>query len=287
MAVRLVTLLSRLGAVSAIFLLATATYTFAAEGPLLGSPTERTVAAAPPRTLLVPDVTGQVYIFAKGMLEDTGFAWQVVGPVQGYSSNVVESQRPVPGTRVLANGSPIIVLRLRRGSYPERGTPEGASPYPGKPARPPVAAAPVKKRPAVVERKAKPKPKVVSPPPARKPTPRPKPAARPQKTAARPPAFVVPGAPKEPLDEMPLPERARRLSAWLAAHPKPTDRNVQHWLYQHEWIVTGAKFGWWRGAEALRLLIAADRRAQAQWGIGRRSEGVARAALAQVQARAR
>ena len=279
MAVRLVVLLPRLIALSAILLLATATYTFAAEGPLRGPSSERVVPAAPQRTLLVPDVTGQVYIFAKGILEDTGFAWQVTGPVLGYSSNVVESQRPVPGTRVLANGSPTIVLRLRRGSYPERGTPEGASPYPGRPARTPVAAA-AQRRPA---RPAKPKVTAVKP----KPAPKPKPAAKPQKTTARPVAFVVPGAPNEPLDEMPLPDRARRLTAWLAAHPQPSDRNVQHWLYQHEWIVTGAKFGWWRGAEALRLLIAADRRAQAQWGIGRRSEALARAALAQVQARSR
>ena len=51
--------------------------------------------------------------------------------------------------------------------------------------------------------------------------------------------------------------------------------------------MTGAKFGWSHGADALRLLIAADRRAQSVWGIGRKSELAARTALAEVQARSR
>jgi hypothetical protein len=103
----------------------------------------------------------------------------------------------------------------------------------------------------------------------------------------RPPAFAVAGAPKEPLDEMPLPQRADRLSAWLAAHPSPTAANVRHFLYQQNWIVTGAKFGWWHGAEALGKLISVDRAAQQRWGIGRKSEVVARSALAKVKARSR
>jgi hypothetical protein len=112
--------------------------------------------------------------------------------------------------------------------------------------------------------------------------PKPKPAAK--VARARPPAFVVAGAPKEPLDEIPLTERAQRLSAWLVAHPKPTDANVKHWLYQNAWIVQGAKFGWWHGAAALRVLIAADSRAEAQWGIGAKSRAVAKAALAEAEA---
>src|SRR5438876_1021821 len=78
------------------------------------------------------------------------------------------------------------------------------------------------------------------------------------KPAARPPAFNVPGARKEPLDEIPLPRRAARLQGWLARHPNPTSANVHYWLYQNAWIVTGARFGWWHGAEALRLLVRAD-----------------------------
>jgi hypothetical protein len=102
---------------------------------------------------------------------------------------------------------------------------------------------------------------------------------------ARPAAFAVRGAPKEPLDEIALPVRARRLDAWLTAGRGPTAANQRHWLYQHAWIVTGAKFGWWHGAEALRLLIRVDHRIESRWGIGYRSEAVARRALAAVEAR--
>ena len=101
----------------------------------------------------------------------------------------------------------------------------------------------------------------------------------------RQPAFRVAGAPKEPLDEITLPARARRLSTWLAPKRSLTDANLRHWLYQHAWIVTGAKFGWWHGAEAIRALIRVDRTVEARWGIGHRSEAAARRALAEVQAR--
>ena len=99
----------------------------------------------------------------------------------------------------------------------------------------------------------------------------------------RPAAFHVPGAPKEPLDEIPLPARARRLEAWLTLDRGPTAANQRHWLYQHAWIVTGARFGWWHGAEALNVLIRVDRRVESQWAIGYRSEAVARGALAAVR----
>jgi hypothetical protein len=99
----------------------------------------------------------------------------------------------------------------------------------------------------------------------------------------RPPAFHVPGAPKEPLDEIPLPARARRLEAWLTLDRAPTAANQRHWLYQHAWIVTGARFGWWHGAEALDVLIRVDRRVESQWAIGYRSEAVASGALAAVR----
>lgn len=101
----------------------------------------------------------------------------------------------------------------------------------------------------------------------------------------RPASFRVPGAPKEPLEEIPLPVRARRLDAWLTSGRGPTGTNQHHWLYQHAWIVTGARFGWWHGAEALWLLIRVDRRVESRWGIGYRSEAAARRALAAVAAR--
>jgi hypothetical protein len=101
----------------------------------------------------------------------------------------------------------------------------------------------------------------------------------------RPTAFHITGAPKEPLGEISLPARAQRLSAWLTPSRGPTAPNQRHWLYQHAWIVTGSKFGWWHGAAALRVLIRVDRRIESQWGIGHRSETVARNALAAVEAR--
>src|SRR5262249_21146330 len=99
--------------------------------------------------------------------------------------------------------------------------------------------------------------------------------------SSRPPAFTVKGAPKEPLDEMPLTARAQRLEAWVASKPK-TPANVRHWLYQHSWIVTGARFGWWHGAEALQTLLRVDQHVEREWGIGAKSEADARAALAYV-----
>jgi hypothetical protein len=105
-------------------------------------------------------------------------------------------------------------------------------------------------------------------------------------TTTRRPAFSVANAPAEPLKEMPLPQRATLLSTWVASH-RPTNKNVRYYLYQHAWVVTGARFGWWHGAEALRKLIAADHVAQKRWDIGKRSELVARRALAEVEARTR
>ena len=51
--------------------------------------------------------------------------------------------------------------------------------------------------------------------------------------------------------------------------------------------VCEGRFGWWHGAEALRLLVAANVRAQHVWGIGLKSEARARAALAYVRAKSR
>ena len=60
---------------------------------------------------------------------------------------------------------------------------------------------------------------------------------------------------------------------------------MQRWFYQHAWIVTGAEFGWWHGSQALETLIAVDQKVERIWGIGHRSEKVARAALAKVRRR--
>ena len=86
---------------------------------------------------------------------------------------------------------------------------------------------------------------------------------------------------------MTLPARARALATWLETHRTPTNANVRHWLYQHTWIVTGARFGWSQGAEALEILIAVDRRVESLWQLGSRSRLAAEQALAQVRAKSR
>jgi hypothetical protein len=277
MALRIATRLPRLAIVGFVALLASATLAVGAAKRLTAVP-KGAPAPVPAATVVVPDVTGQAFVFAKGTLEDTGFAWRVVGSVHGYAANKVSSQTPSAGTKLKDTGAPTITVTLERTAYPEKGEPEDVSPYQGTVPQPaglrsvkpvaPVPAAPKtakKQAPAV---KAKPA----------------QPSAAP---AQRPPAFAVPNAPKEPSKELPLAQRARLLAGWIAAHPEPTTANVRHFLYQHTWVVTGARFGWWHGAEALRELIAADRVAQQRWGIGRKSELVARRALAEVEARAK
>jgi hypothetical protein len=230
--------------------------------------------AAAPAELVVPDLTGQVYVFAKGALEEAGFAWKVVGAVKGYAANTVVSQSPAPGTRLVDTGAPTISLKLAKsGRYAEKGAPEDASPYTGTAVRQADLAA-VRTPAAVV----KPQPKPVSKPKA-------KPAAAP--TDSRKPAFSVAGAPKEPRDEITLEARARALDVWVAKHSTPTTENVNHWLYQHAWIVTGARFGWSHGEQALRVLVGVDRKVEARWGVGAKSRTLAQQALAQVEARTR
>ena len=277
-----------------VWLLTTATLTYAA-GEKLTTPVKKPVSVATPRpTLVVPDIRGQAFVFAKGILEDAGFAWRVEGGVKGFSTNVVSLQQPAPGTRVEDTGAPTLTLTMRGGTYPEAGMPENTSPYAGTSiVLPKSLTAPAKKLTApkvpVVGAKKAVKPKAK---PSRVITPKRKIAkkiakTKPTLTRARRSAFGVPGAPKEPLSEIPLTTRARRLSTWLTTSRRATAMNERYWLYQHAWIVTGARFGWWHGAAALRLLISVDRRVESQWGIGRRSESVARGALAAAEAKAK
>jgi hypothetical protein len=289
MAVRLAALLPRAVIVAVIWVLATAAFTFAADSTIVGPSHSSKPSVAPKATeLVVPSVTGQAYVFAKGILEDSGFAWRVSGSVRGYSSNRVLTQSPAAGTRVIDTGAPTIVLRLVRGPYAQLGRPDDASSYPGTPIRLANLAAATAPAAPVTKPAAKPSAKPTRPvaKPKRKPVTKPKhrPAAKhkPVVHNARPPAFVVAGAPKERLDEITLSARALSLEAWAAERPK-TGSNVQHWLYQHAWIVTGAEFGWSHGAQALETLIRVDLHLQRRWGIGGKSEAVARAALARVR----
>ncbi len=278
MGVRVTARLPRVALLACAIGLVTATLAFAATSTR--SAPSAPAAPAPavePEPLIVPDVRRQAYVFAKGSLEQGGFAWRVEGSVPGFAANTVVSQAPAPGTRVVADGAPVVVLRLaRNGAYAQEGMPENASPYPGRPAR--LFGAPAA---------AKPKPKAARrPASAAKAKPTAKKPARPA-PAARPPAFEVPGAPPEPADEILLSVRAKQLAAWVERHPLRTPEAVSHWLYQHSWIVTGAGFGWSHGAEALRTLLAVDERVQELWGVGAPSEQLARRALAEVEARSR
>src|SRR6266511_611349 len=96
MARRLAAWLPRLVALTLIWLLASSTMTLAAAGRKLAertSPASRAHKRAP-ETLIVPDVRRQAYVFAKGILEDAGFAWQIEGSVRGFAANVVAVQTP-------------------------------------------------------------------------------------------------------------------------------------------------------------------------------------------------
>ncbi len=293
MASRLRAHLPRVALFVLLGLAATATLTYAAGQMPSSTPAATTTTAATP-PLVVPDVRNQAFVFAKGSLEDAGFAWRVLGSVHGYAANTVAAQSPAAGTRVLDTGAPLITLTLKRNSsYPQTGVAADASPYAGTVLQPAELAAAVgpahpaatTAAPAVVT------PKVSTPaksPKTAKPVTVAKPAVKkatwPQN---RPAAFTVAGARAEPLDEMPLTNRAQLLRSWLEAHPTKTSANVAHWSYQNAWIVAGAKFGWWRGAEALTTLIAVDRRAQQLWGIGNKSALQARSALSEVQSRSK
>ena len=272
----------RLIALTVVWLLATAALTFAA-AQRIGTPhvtttVTHTAVPAQARTLVVPDVRRQAFVFAKGTLSDAGFSFRVQGVVHGYSSNSVALQAPAPGTRVVDTGAPTIVLHLAR-SGKQIGAPEDLSAIPGTPVR--LADLAVNRAPAPAVAPVSPVAKSV---PAKQTAPA-KQAPKHRWPQHRPPAFVVAGARPEPLDEMPLSVRARVLLKWIDGRPQPTDANVRRWLFQHAWIVTGAQLGWWHGSEALKTLETVDRHVWDVWGIGARSNAVARHTLAEVEAR--
>ena len=118
--------LPRLTAVAAAGLLVSATISLAADKPAAHKPA---VHAAKRQVLRVPDVRGQVFVFASGALEDGGFGWKVRGSVHGYPANVVSAQQPKPGTRVIDTGAPTITLWLAHGKSAEVGQPQDRSSY--------------------------------------------------------------------------------------------------------------------------------------------------------------
>jgi PASTA domain-containing protein len=119
-------------------LFAGGTLTLAADRAAVQRPTLVSVAAKP-SPLTVPQVTGQAYVFAKGILQDSGFAWHVAGSVKGYAGNTVVDQQPAAGTVVLDTGAPLVTLTLGSNpAYVELGTPENNAPYRGTAVRLPA-----------------------------------------------------------------------------------------------------------------------------------------------------
>ena len=254
---------------------------------------------APP-TKTVPGVIGQPYVFAESTLQQQGFGWKVVGSVAGWTGVIVSSQTPAPSTKVVDTGAPLVTLQLTKPKgYVTQGTPVNSSPYAGTQIKLPAGSTKTTQSTTSTQTTTattfststtvststtgsttttgtfstttvKTTPKSTS-----------------SQAKTRPPAFTIAGAKPEPLDEIPLPQRAKNLNTWLDSHHTASAANERYWLFQHAWIVTGAKFGWWHGAQALEILIAVDKRVEALWGLGSRSEAEARSALAFVHAHAR
>jgi len=299
MAARLTALLPRFLALTVIWLLGAATYTLAADTVPIAKHDKKAEAASKPHVLTVPDVRKKAYVFAKGILQDSGFAWRVEGSVKGFAANTVTVQRPAPGTKVIDNGAPVVVLSLSKNTtYGESGLPENSAPYKGTRvvlvsdwARDQIPTTSETTETTGTETGAttttETAPTTTEPPatttePAGTTT-------EPEQTEdnTRKPDFEVPGAPVEPAAEMPLPERAHALQRRLAGPNKPSQHLINFWLYQHSWIVTGARFGWHDGAEALRILIKVDQSLERRFGFGAKSEVVARRALEYVEAQAK
>jgi len=118
--------LPRLTAVAAVVLLLSATISLAADKPTAAK--KPTHASKAQQVMTVPDVRGQLFVFASGALEDGGFGWKVRGAVGGYPSNLVVAQSPAPGTHVLNTGEPTITLHLERKGA-QLGQPQNRSPY--------------------------------------------------------------------------------------------------------------------------------------------------------------
>ncbi|HEY2542886.1 MAG TPA: PASTA domain-containing protein [Gaiellaceae bacterium] len=121
---------------AAVFVaLAMTAISFAASRRLAVVPTAQSRLPSTPLTLVVPDLRNEAYVFAKGQLQDAGFAWKLAGGLRGYSANVVVSQSPPPGTRLVDTGAPLIKLTLAANKDKHyrapKGEPQDASPYAG------------------------------------------------------------------------------------------------------------------------------------------------------------
>ncbi len=123
---RIITL-PRVLVLATAILLVSATISLAADKPATVT-TPKTHTKKQQQVMIVPSVTGQLFVFASGSLEDAGFGWKVRGAVGGYQSNMVVGQSPKAGTHVLDTGEPTITLQLERKGA-QLGTPQNRSPY--------------------------------------------------------------------------------------------------------------------------------------------------------------
>jgi hypothetical protein len=124
----------RIAAIVALCFLTTTPFSFASDQSLPAPTVKPRVVERP--VLVVPHVQGQAYVFAKGILEDQGFAWRVPGG-NGFAANTVVAQSPAAGMRVRDTGAPLVTLTLvANRAYPERGTPDNKAPYRGTALRP-------------------------------------------------------------------------------------------------------------------------------------------------------
>ena len=299
-----------LAVAAAIAVLSTAALSLAGSSPPVadGVPEDTMELFVQSAPLVVPDVRFQPYVFAKGILEDAGFAWRVRGGAKGFPANIVVAQKPKPGTLLRDTGAPTIALTLKRNrEYEQRGLARKNAPYRGtknvrwEDSTSVEAPAPAEEPPATDESaeasatqedpppgEAAPAEEVLPPTEPLEPLAAPVEPPKPPAAASngRTPAFEVPGAPPEPPNEIALAARADKLANDVAGQAK-TPELVGHWLFQHQWIVTGATFGWHGGEQALVKLIAIDEDLEARWGIGAKSAQVARRALDEVRTETR
>ncbi|MFL5937724.1 MAG: PASTA domain-containing protein [Gaiellaceae bacterium] len=122
----------RVAAIAALAFLTAVPFAFASNHSVRATSSQpRRVVVQKPATLVVPDVLGQPYVFAKGALEDAGLAWYVVNN-KGFPANTVISQSPAPGTKLVDTGAPLVTLKVDRNrTYTQRGRPDNKSPYHG------------------------------------------------------------------------------------------------------------------------------------------------------------
>ena len=256
MAARLTALLPRLLALTVIWLLGAATLHARGRQPDANARTgggRCSLRPKRPGSSSSRTFAAQAYVFAKGILQDAGFAWRVEGSVQGYAANTVAIQNPAPGTRVIDNGAPIVVLGLSQERCLRRARPAGEQlalrrdacraghrlEQEARRARLATTTAPAATttEPAATTTE----PAVTTTEPAATPT-----GPEPQQKN-REPDFMVPGAPIEPADEMPLPAaRTGSPSGVPRMCRSPLSRSSTSGSTSIRGSSTGARFGWYR-----------------------------------------